>query len=129
MSGGDSGGGSQSSRPLTAAERSELFDAAIYKMGATMPKASDYQGYEIIDPSADRGRGLMRNFSTGYDGYSNIAPRTVADRGDNYYGAMQSSLQSQGKDQQNAMAAYLDEYFKRRDASTSSGYDVALYGS
>lgn len=124
MSGGTSGGGDQSSRPLTAEERSQLYDAAMAKMGGSIPKASDYQGYQIIDPSADRGRGAVyQGGGTGYAGYQNIAPRTIKDTTADYYGALQAQRAADNKTMQGGVEEFLNQYFAQRDAAAREAYN------
>ena len=117
MSGGDSGGGSNSSRPLTAAERSELFDASMSKMGGSIPTTNDYQGYQIIDPSADRGRGVQSNGLNGYSGYSNIAPRTLKDNSGDFYNMLTTAADRNSQLTSDSVMQYLDDYFAKRDAA------------
>lgn len=88
MGGGGFGGGEgastvmpsiSSSAPLSGAQRSEIFQAALRDLGPYLPDRSEYRGYEIVDPSADRGRGDIYNDSKGnmirgYEGYSNRQP-------------------------------------------------------
>jgi len=114
MSFGDSGGGGQQqvSRPLNAAERQELFQAAMKNMGPAMPSVADYRSYEVVDPSADRGRGPIYNGRTGYGGYANTAPIVLKDNGANYANGYQSAVQ----DTQKTVAEKIAEYFKQRDA-------------
>lgn len=119
MSAGTSGGGDQSSRPLTAEERSQLYDAAMKKMGGSIPSASDYQGYQIIDPSADRGRGAVYDGGNGYAGYQNIAPRTIKDTTADYYNALQLQRAEGNQMTQSSVADYLNNYFDERNRAES----------
>lgn len=128
MSGGDSGGGSNTSRPLTAAERSELFDASMSKLGGYMPSTSDYQGYTIVDPSADRGRGVQSNGLTGYQGYVNTAPRTLNETGALFNQGRNLGVNETMKSNSVDITSYLDDYFANRDAAARAAANMSQGG-
>lgn len=116
MAFGSGGGGGTDSRPLTAAERTELYEAAMSQLGPYMPKASDYQGYSIVDPSADRGRGVQADGLTGYAGYSNVGPRTLKDANvEDYYKLTANATRPNMDTVTSGLEDYLNNYFAERD--------------
>jgi len=100
-----------------------------------MPKAESYQGFSIIDPSADRGRGgTYDKGAVGYSGYQNVAPRTIGSNSADYGRVQQTADENAVNTTTNAVQKYLDDYFAKREisdaeASKPTGYDVARYGS
>lgn len=117
-----------SSRPLTAAERAETYDKALSYLGQYIPQTSNYKSYGIIDPSADRGRGVQSNGSYGY-GYNNVAALEMpSDNSKPYYDAYQAGANSTVSGTNDAVTSYLDDYFAKRDAAAREAANMSQGG-